>query len=261
MNSLQRLLFENVVLMKRWTCRLKRAKLTIITGLIQPVLWLVLFGQLFSRIMQPETLEGVSYIAFLTAGALVMTVYEASAVGGVELLFDRETKFLERLLAAPVSRFSLVANRFVYLILFSCLQCLLMIATAALLGVTVKTGVGGVLVILLISALFSAGIATVSIILAFVTKNHADFFSIVGFMGLPLMFCSSALIPLSRMPDWLNIIAHINPLTYAIEGIRKLVIFGWDWPYILKMIGVIVAFDLVVMAISVKILRRGLTVS
>ena len=248
---------ENRILLLRWWFRLRREPLTLLSTLAQPVLWLLLFGHLLARMAAGEV-PGGDYLRFMTAGAMVMTVFNGAVNGGVELLFDRETGFLQRLLAAPIRRLSIVTSRFAYIVAVTAVQNLLITLTAFLMGVRFATGLGGVVAALAIGALFGAGVATLSIALAFAVPRHPEFFTITGFLSLPLLFLSSALAPLELMPGWMQVLARVNPMTYAIEATRVLVLRGWDPAGVTSMLAALLAFDLLALAVAARVLRRGL---
>lgn len=250
---------ENLTLMGRWFSRLRRERIGLATTLAQPVLWLLLFGHLFSEIASGALATGVDYITFMTAGAVVMTIYNASINSGIEILFDRETGFLERLMVAPVYRLSLVVSRFLYILLISSAQSLLILAMAYLLGVRVAAGLAGIGMILLVGMLLGVGLVSISMMLAFSIKRHGEFFTLIGFIGLPLIFLSSALAPTHVMPPWMRALAQLNPMTYAIDATRSLVIVGWDWGLVAAMVGALLLFDAVALVASASLLRRGLS--
>lgn len=249
---------ENRTMLLRWIYQLKRQPVSIFTSVIQPVLWLVLFGNLLSKMTSQSNLPGGDYLTFMTAGAMVMTVFNAAMNGGVELLFDRETGFIDRLMAAPINRLSIVTSRFGYVIGLSAAQSALIAITAVIFGVHFATGLAGVIVSLLVGALFGAGIATLSIVLAFLVRHHPDFFTVTAFLSLPVLFASSALAPLDQMPGWLRVAAELNPMTYATEATRKLVVSGWDVGAVTRMVVAIVLFDAIALLIAARVLRRGL---
>ncbi|HZT05709.1 MAG TPA: ABC transporter permease [Chloroflexota bacterium] len=250
---------ENAVLMGRWFSRLRREPIGLITTLAQPVLWLILFGHLFSGMASGALVPGVTYLTFMTAGSVVMTVYNASINSGVEVLFDRESGFLQRLMVAPINRLSLVVSRFLYILLIGSAQSLLILAVAYALGVRIASGLGGIAMILVIGMLLGIGLVGISMILAFSLKRHGDFFTLIGFIGLPLVFLSSALAPISIMPPWMRLLARFNPMTYAIDATRSLVINGWDWLLVIEMVGVLLVFDAVTLVLSANVLRRELS--
>lgn len=250
---------EHRALLGRWLARLRREPFAIVGTVVQPVIWLLLFGHLLSRMAEQAAIPGGDYLRFMTAGAVVMTIFNASIAGGVELLFDRESGLLVRLFAAPVHRISFVTSRFMYVVGLSCVQSLFILGTAFAFGVRFESGLAGVGASLVIGALFGAGITSLSMALAFALKNHADFFTIIGFAGLPLTFVSSALVPVSLMPDWLQAMARLNPMTYAIDAVRSLGLDGWSWSLLGRATGALVLFDLGCLALATFVLRRGLT--
>lgn len=250
---------EHRALLGRWLARLRRQPLALLTAVAQPVLWLLLFGNLLAGMAEGSGgIPGGNYLRFMTAGAVVMTIFNASIGGGVELLFDRETGLLVRMFAAPVHRVSIVTSRFLYVVGLSCLQSLFVLLVAMLAGVQYATGLAGIAACLLFGALFGAGVASLSVALAFALRDHADFFTITGFVTLPLMFVSSALVPLDQMPGWLRPLAQLNPMTHAIEAVRSLVLHGWPVTELLTQLGLLVIFDLLCVALATGVLRRGL---
>lgn len=249
---------EHRVLFGRWLARLRREPLAVLALLAQPMVWLLLFGHLFTRMAATAPVPGGSYLRFMTAGAVVMTTFNGCLQGGVELLFDRESGFLLRMLAAPASRLSIVTSRFAYLAALTGAQGLIILLAAGLMGVRYATGLAGVAACLAIGALFGAGVTALSVGLAFSLKSHSQFFPITGFASLPLTFASSALVPLALMPGWMQAVARLNPMTYAIDALRTLVLTGWQVAPLARITGVLLAFDAVCLAAATLALRRGM---
>lgn len=245
---------EHRVLLGRWLARLRREPLAVLALLAQPMVWLVLFGHLFTKMSVP----GGSYLRFMTAGAVVMTTFNACLTGGVELLFDRESGFLVRLLAAPASRVSLVTSRFVYLTALTGVQGVVILVAAWLMGVHYASGIGGVAAGLAVGALFGAGITALSVALAFSLRSHSQFFPIVGFASLPLTFASTALVPLALMPGWMRAVARLNPMTYAVDALRELIMTGWQVAPLVGTVGALLVFDVCCVATATAALRHGM---
>jgi ABC-2 type transport system permease protein len=251
---------ETSALTWRWIRRLSREPISLAFGLIQPMLfWLILFGNLFKRATQIEGIEGPDYISFLTAGVIVMTVLNSGLAGGVDLLFDKENGFLERLMAAPISRNSLIVSRFIVIMGITSLQILIMLLVAFLLfGVQVASGFFGILMTIVIGLLFGIGLIALSLALAFSVKSHGSFFSLLGFISLPLIFLSSALVPRAIMPPWMSFLAQFNPMTYAIDVVRGLILGGWDWGQVLQVVVVLIIFDGICFWVASKAFRKNL---
>ena len=245
---------EHRVLCGRWLSRLRREPLAMLALLAQPMVWLVLFGHLFTKMPVP----GGSYLRFMTAGAVVMTTFNACLTGGVELLFDRESGFLVRMLAAPASRVSLITSRFVYLTVLTGAQGLIILVAAWMMGVRYAAGIGGIAACLAIGALFGAGVTALSVALAFRVRSHSQFFPITGFASLPLTFASTALAPLALMPGWMRTVARLNPMTNAIGATRELVMAGWQLAPLAGAVGVLLAFDVGCVAVATAAIRGGI---
>ena len=249
---------EHRALLGRWLARLRREPLSVAALVLQPMVWLVLFGHLFGQMAQTASVPGGSYLRFMTAGAVVMTTFNACLQGGVELLFDRESGFLVRMLAAPARRLSIVTSRFIHLSAITGLQSLVILVAAYVMGVRYATGLAGVAACLAVGAVFGAGVTALSMALAFSLRSHSQFFPITGFAGLPLTFVSSALVPLSLMPGWLQAAARLNPMTYAIGTLRGLVLTGWQPAPLARTLAVLLVFDACSLALATLALRRGL---
>src|SRR5437762_7644794 len=180
---MQDYLQEVGALTMRWVKRLSREKFSMLFTLFQPmVFWLIFFGNLFQRATDTQVVQAPNYISFLAAGVVVMTVLNNGLAGGVDLLFDKENGFLERLMATPIRRSSVILSRFLFVMTITSLQVIVILAVAALFGVRPATGLGGVAVILLIGMLFGVGLTAVSMALAFSVRCHGDSFSVLGFL-------------------------------------------------------------------------------
>ena len=245
----------------RWVKRLSREKFSMLFTLFQPmVFWLIFFGNLFQRTANTEVVQAPNYISFLAAGVVVMTILNNGLAGGVDLLFDKENGFLERLMSTPISRTSVIMSRFVFVMTITSLQVLVILGVAYLFGVRPVTGFGGIVVIVLIGLLFGVGLTAISMALAFSVKSHGDFFSMLGFLSLPMIFLSTALVPMSAMPGWMGALAKLNPMTWAIDAVRPLILNGWAAaakPLVIVVI-VMAVFDTVCLWIASRAFRKTL---
>lgn len=242
----------------RWLIHLKRERFSMTFGLVSPIVFLVFFGGAFSGIA-PANLPGGSYRTFILPGIVALTVFGSSLSGGIELLFDKENGTLTRILAAPISRVSILVSRFLYVNLVASLQVIMIVGLAFALGVRIATGFPGFLALILLGLLLGFALTVVSLMLAFVLTNHGEFFAILSFLTLPLAFLSSAFVPLEKMPAWMAACARLNPMTYAVNGMRTLVVTGWDWGYLARMGLVLAAFDAVALILGSRVLRRRIS--
>ena len=219
---------ETLALTKRLFIQLQRRPSTLIAGLIQPLMWLVLFGALFQNAPQGIFGNTTSYGQFLGAGVIVFTAFAGALNAGLPVMFDREFGFLNRLLVAPlVSRFSIVTASIIYIISLSFLQTAVIVAASAAIGSGLPNflGLGAIALIIFLLVL---GVAALSLGLAFALPGHVELIAVIFVTNLPLLFASTALAPLEFMPPWLQVVVSLNPLSYAIEAIRYLYLHS-DW--------------------------------
>ncbi|XHX76175.1 MAG: ABC transporter permease [Stenomitos frigidus ULC029] len=227
-SALSDFLQETGALTRRLFIQLQRRPSTLIAGIVQPIMWLVLFGALFQNAPQGLFGTDVSYGQFLGAGVIVFTAFGGALNAGLPVMFDREFGFLNRLLVAPLaSRFSIVMASAIFITTLSLIQTAAIVTVSALLGAGLPNALGlglvGLIVLLLV-----LGVTALSLGLSFSLPGHIELIAVIFVTNLPLLFASTALVPLSFMPTWLQWIATLNPLSYAIEPIRYVYLHS-DW--------------------------------
>ena len=211
---------ETLALTRRLFLQLVRRPSTLVAGVLQPLIWLILFGALFAKAPEGLLPGGMSYGRFLGAGVIVFTAFSGALNAGLPVMFDREFGFLNRLLVAPLrSRSSIVLASVLYITTLSLLQSLAIMLTAAVLGYG-WPGVAGLVLVLATLLLLVFAVTAMSLGLAFALPGHIELIAVIFVTNLPLLFASTALAPLSFMPTWLGWLASLNPLTFAIEPIR-----------------------------------------
>jgi ABC-2 type transport system permease protein len=219
---------ETLALSRRLFIQLQRRPSTLIAGIVQPLMWLLLFGALFKNV--PQGMFGVSqsYGQFLCAGVIVFTAFSGALNAGLPVMFDREFGFLNRLLVAPLaSRFSIVLASAIFITTLSLIQTAAIIGLSALLGAGLPNALGLGIVVLIV-LLLVLGVTALSLGLTFALPGHIELIAVIFVTNLPLLFASTALVPLAFMPTWLQIIASLNPLSFAIEPIRYVYLHS-DW--------------------------------
>ncbi|MEL4895184.1 ABC transporter permease [Crocosphaera sp. Alani8] len=259
---------ETLAMTKRLFIQLQRRPSTLMAGIIQPFMWLILFGALFYN--APQGLFGgdLNYAKFLSPGIIVFTAFSGALNAGLPVMFDREFGFLNRLLVAPLaSRYSIVAASTLYIISLSIIQTAVIVGASAMLGAGLPN-IAGLAAIALIVFLIVAGVTGLSLGLAFALPGHIELIAVIFVTNLPLLFASTALAPLSFMAGWLKVVASLNPLTYAIEPIRYIYLNG-EWslgsvvietPWLdINFLGVLlllVGFDALILLTIQPLLRR-----
>ncbi len=247
---------ETKALTWRWFLQLKKEPFSILLALIQPVIWLTLFGNVFSKASSIPGFPAGNYITFMCAGVIVMTVLGNGISGGIPLLLDKESGYLEKILATPIKRSSIIVSRFLFVVLISCIQTLIILGFSIILGARINSGIYGIIFILIISSFFGIGFTIISLALSFLLNSHAEFFAVNTFLTLPLFFASTALMPGNLLPYWLQVVSAFNPLTYAIDSIRSLIIQGFNLNLVLKNLAILLIFDLLCLVGTVRIFSR-----
>ncbi|MCA2659462.1 MAG: ABC transporter permease [Microcystis sp. M049S2] len=267
-NVLGEFLQETLAMTKRLFIQLQRRPSTLIAGVIQPFMWLILFGALFYNAPQGLFGNDLSYAKFLAPGVIVFTAFSGALNAGLPVMFDREFGFLNRLLVAPLTtRYSIVAASTIYIIVLSFIQTASIVAASAFLGAGLPS-LAGLGAIALIVFLIVLGMTALSLSLTFALPGHIELIAVIFVTNLPLLFASTALAPLNFMADWLQVIASLNPLTYAIEPIRY-IYFNQHWSFdsivlqtpwldlnFLTVLGLLLAFDLLILLAIQPLLRR-----
>jgi ABC-2 type transport system permease protein len=235
---------EVMALARRWWIELLRERLNLVLSVAQPAIWLVFFGAGVERAIDAQVIGTDDYVGFMLAGIIAFTIVGNGVSGAMPLLWDKETGYLDRLMSMPIARSTVIVSRFVFQVAQQSAQILLVVLVALLLGVRIAAGPLGLLVILVAAALLTMSVTAAFSALAYAVPQHGTFFAIAGFVTLPLLFMSNAFVPLHAMPGWMAAVARLNPLTYAIEAMRTLVIRGW---------AASVAWSLVVLAVAAAV--------
>jgi ABC-2 type transport system permease protein len=202
--------------------KLKHEPLDLASRAVQPVLWLILFGQVMAHVRGLGA-QG-SYLDFLAPGVLAQSVLFVAIFYGLSAIWERDLGALQRYLVSPAPRSALVIGKALASSIRGLSQCIVIYICAAILGVGLSfspiavLGVGAFVVIA--SALFS----TFSLIIACLVKTRERFMGVGQFLTMPIFFASNAIYPVSLMPSWLRTIARLNPLSYEVDGLRTLML-------------------------------------
>jgi len=238
-----------------------RSKVSILASLLQPLVWLLLVGNMFGRTRSLPGFPAKTYLDFMTPGVLVMVGLFAGAAGGMTIVWDRRVGFLSKLLAMPISRASIVVGKMLAVAIRTSLQIFIVLAVAFLMGVRSVTGVWGIPLLLLFALLLTFAFSGISIAVGALVRQPETFWAVVNFLTVPLLFMSSALFPLEFMPPWLQTLAQFNPVTHAIEPIRILMIHGWEWGRIAQHLAVVAGFSVLTAGISTSLFVRRVEIS
>jgi len=244
--------------MKRFM--LQKARIAV--SIVQPVVWLVLMGNNMSGLTHnpyaAQLLGTDNYLTFMTPGIMIMTALFGGVFGGTSVLWDRRLGFLNKMLAAPIYRASIPLGKLLSLMVQSWLQVIMIVFIALAMGVHIVTGIPGILFMLFLSSLFGIIMGGISLSLSAVLKSMETLFAVMNFLTMPLMFTSNAMFPTRAMPVWLQHIAAVNPLSYAVGPMRTIATQGWDWPNIWGGTVVLIILAIISTGVSIHLFKRAI---
>jgi ABC-2 type transport system permease protein len=233
--------------LKKWYA----VPLLLIMSLIQPVIWLGLFGKAMnlgaifsnssiniavldipksvlnslSALFMTSAFGTTDYFSFLAVGMLAFIVLFTSMMSGMSIVWDRRFGFLDKLLSTPVSRGSIVVAKILNSTIRSLVQAAVVLVIAVLLGMSVAhLSVSGILLTFFALFLLSFGMSSLFVLLALRSKDWQSQMMVVNLLNLPLLFASNAFFPTKFMPSWLQAVASVNPVSFAINIGRNLLL-------------------------------------
>ena len=210
--------------------KLRHDPTELLTRAVQPALWLLIFGEVFTRIRAIPT-GSVSYIEFMTPGILAQSVLFVSIFYGIAIIWERDLGIVHKFLATPTPRAALVLGKALSAGVRSLAQAVIIYVLAVLLAVRMNWNPLALLGVILIAVLGAACFATFSLIIACLVKTRERFMGIGQVMTMPLFFASNAIYPISIMPTWLQVVSRVNPLTYEVDALRGLMLAGGQMTY------------------------------
>lgn len=227
MRSIADYLSQTLAIAEAEVRKLRHDPIDLFTRIVQPALWLLVFGQVFARLHDIPT-GTVSYRDFLAPGILAQSVLFIAIFYGISTIWERDLGILAMYLVSPAPRSALVLGKSLAAGVRGLAQGAMVYILALLLGIHLRLGflslTGVVSMIVLSAAIF----ACFSLIVACLVKTRERFMGINQVLTMPLFFASSAIYPIALMPDWLQRVASLNPLTYQVDGLRTLMLPGFQ---------------------------------
>ena len=193
------------------------------SSLLMPLLFLVVFGAGFNKVMGPLA-RGVDYISFMYPGIIAMTVLTGSLFAGMSVVWDREFGFLKEILVAPLGRTGIVLGKAIGGTIVVLLQSLVMLVLAPLLGVALSPML--VLTLVPVVVVLSLGLSGLGILIGSFMQSQQGFQMLVQILIFPLIFLAGVFFPVNDVPSWMEVISKVNPLTYGVDAIRQIFLGG-----------------------------------
>jgi ABC-2 type transport system permease protein len=265
-------------LYQRTLIKIFRRPVMVYFSIVQPLIWLLLFGQVFDRIAQApgfsSAFGGLSYQAFYTPAVILQTILFGAGQSGLGLINDLDSGFLSKLLTTPINRLSILLGRVLGDMTRMLFQTIIILLASFLSGlrftdgaleptITYHYGLAGLLGTMGIALLFGITLAGINVSIALTTRNTESTFLVSNFLTLPLIFISSAQLPLELLPGWIQVLARINPVTYAVNALRVLLYGEAGAPpgtgvasTIALAVGMLVIFSVLSLALSTSRFRH-----
>jgi ABC-2 type transport system permease protein len=214
-----------LVMMELELRRIRHDRTELYSRAIQPILWLAVFGPVMGALRAIPTGQ-VPYTDFITPGVLVQSITFVSIFYGLQIVWERDSGILKKLLVTPTSRYALVIGRSMSSGVRAIFQMAIIFLVALLLGVRFVPNVFNLALAVIILFFASGGLAALSILITSLMKTRERVMGIGQAIIMPLFFASNALYPIAMMPPALQYIALGNPLSYIVDAVRSLTITG-----------------------------------
>jgi ABC-2 type transport system permease protein len=223
---------------------------------LQPIIWLLLFGALFKSISRIPGFTGGSYINFLTPGVVVMLAVFSAGWTGMGLIEDIEAGVMDRVLVSPVWRGALNAGIVAYGGFVILLQTAIIVLIAWALGADYRGGIGGVIVMMFVAALLGAAFSSLSNAVGVLAGQRETLIGAVSFVQLPLTFLSSALMQKSLVPGWIQTVSKFNPVNWAVEASRSAAMTQTNWGLVIERLGLLAGLTVICAWLATRAFAR-----
>lgn len=221
-----RLICEQIIAIVEMDVRkLRRDPFELLTRMIQPAIWLLIFGQAMAKTKAIPT-GTLSYLDYIAPGILAQSILFISIFFGIALIWERDMGILQKILVSPAPRSTLVIGRAIAAGLRGISQIFVIYFLSMLLDVHLRWNILAIIGVIATVMLGGAVFSTFSLIIASIVKKRERFMGIGQVLTMPLFFASNALYPIDMMPKWLQILSFVNPLTYQVNALRNFMITG-----------------------------------
>jgi ABC-2 type transport system permease protein len=268
--------------LKRWLVKTSRNPFVTFSSLIQPVIFFVLMAEVLGAIaggaLSQTVGSDVAYVTYLTPAIVIQSALAAAAVSGIGLVDDMNTGMFEKLLASPMNRGAMFLGKVLSEVVRIAIQTMIILllgyvmlslTSGASVGSYLRTGVLGIVGIIAVAVLFGGAFMSFSNIVALVTRDQEATTMIANLLTFPLLFISSAFVPLSVLPGWIQTVAVVNPITYGVDGVRAFMLgqdvmtvfdmtaFAGFWNTVVPAVVILVGFNIVLGGIAIRLLNQA----
>ncbi len=230
------------------------AALLVIT-LVQPVIWLFLFGSLFRNIVALPGFGATSYLDYLVPGVVVMSAVSSNMWSGMGAIEEIDRGTLNRFLVTPVRRSAITNGGVIEQAVSTAVQSVLIVAIGWLAGAQYPAGAGGVAVLIVASVLLGTVFSALSTTMGLLVRQRETIIGLSVFLLLPLTFLSSAFMVRGLMPGWIQHAASANPVNWAVTAARTALAANPDWPQVARLGGGLLALAALMVWLATRSFR------
>lgn len=212
---------------KRWNLKAVRNPFVLVISLAQPIIFLVLFTEVFGNVAGQavsQGLPGTSYETYLVPAIVIQVSLAAAVTSGIGLVNDIENGMFEKVLVSPMNRTAVFAGKTAAEVFRIAVQVSIILGLGVVLGAEIKTGIVGAVGIIVVAVIFSLWFVALSNSLAILTRDQESTIIAANLLQFPLLFLSSAFLPLATLPGWIQTFARVNPVTYGVDAARSLML-------------------------------------
>lgn len=241
-------------LWKREVLRFLRERTRLVSSVVTPILWLIIFGTGLGLSMGSST--GYNYQEFIFPGIIGQTLLFTAMFMGISVIWDKQFGFMKEILVAPISRLSIYIGKMLGTGTSSMIQGIIVLMLGFLIGIPLTVVMCAEIIPMMI--LITIGVVCIGLTIASVLNSLENFGAIMTFVNMPMFFLSGALFPVATLPWWLKWVFYINPLTYDVDALRAITM-GSQWVTIFPFwqdIAIIVVFDIVMIVVGSYLFSR-----
>lgn len=253
----------------RWNLKAIRNPFVLVVSLAQPIIFLILFTQVFGNVAGQALPGSISYETYLVPAIAVQVALTAATTSGVGLVNDIENGMFEKVLVTPMNRGAIFLGKTLAELLRIAIQVSIILVLGVVLGANITTGIPGAIGIVGVAIVFSLWFVALSNTFAIVTQDQESTIIGANLLLFPLLFVSSAFLPLETLPDWIQTVAAFNPVTYGVDAARAIILdanvmevwtvtaFDGLWNTLVPALGVLLVLDLLLGGLAVYLINQA----
>jgi ABC-2 type transport system permease protein len=227
----------------------------VLITLAQPIIWLLLFSQLFKSVAHIPGFTGGPYIDYLAPGIVVLTVLMSAGWTGMTFIDDMERGVMDNLLTSPVWKGALNAGLLVQSAATTIIQSVIIVVISLAIGARYHGGVAGVAVMIVVAVLLGSSIASISNGFSLLVRQRESLIGMVTMISLPLAFLSTLFMERALLPPWMRAVSRYNPANWAAVTARSATESSIDWSQVATHIGLLAALAAICMALATTAFR------